>query len=82
MKIGSPLTSRAENHGFDDIHAVANRRRRNRGNMINELFHGEVGGVGQTPLTEEGIHPLVQGVSPCIDRRLFEWIALAVGKRL
>jgi len=78
----APHVSRRSHHGFDDIHVVASRRRRQQGNMINELFHGEVGDVGQIPLTEEGLHPLVQGVSPCVDRRLFEWIALAVGKRL
>ena len=50
--------------------------------MINELFHGEVGDVSQIPLTEEGIHPLVQGVSPCVDRRLFKGITFAVGEGL
>src|SRR5207302_11030018 len=69
-------------NGFDDIHVIANGRRRQRGNMINELFHGEVGDVGQIPLTEEGIHPLVQGVSPCVDRRLFKGITFAVGEGL
>jgi hypothetical protein len=30
------------------------------------------------PAFEEGIYPLVQGVSSGIDRRLFEWIAFTV----
>ena len=54
-----PRVSRRSHHGFEDIHIVANLRRRQRGNMMNELFHGKVGDVGQIPLTEEGIHPLV-----------------------
>jgi hypothetical protein len=50
--------------------------------VLNELFHGTVSNIGEETLPEKGVHPLVQGVSACVDRRLFNWIALSIGEGL
>ena len=49
--------------------------------MVNESLHGNVVDIRKELVTEKRIHPLVEGVSPVVDRRLFEWIAFAADKR-
>jgi hypothetical protein len=58
----SSHVSRRSHNGFDDIHVVANCRRRQGGNMIDELFHGGVSNVGQILL--EGVGKEGQFASP------------------
>jgi hypothetical protein len=43
--------------------------------MFDEFLHGVIVDVGYAATIEEWINPLVQGVSACVDRRLFEWVA-------
>jgi hypothetical protein len=55
-------------------------RRELRRHFLDEFLHRSIVGVGQESAIEEWINPLVQRVTPSVDRGLFEWIALPGGQ--
>jgi hypothetical protein len=72
------FVDRGRDHAFHDVAVVADRRRGQLRNMLDEFLHGTVTDLRQEAIFEEGMHPLVQSVSTRVDRSLFNWIAFAV----
>src|SRR6516225_7259560 len=66
-------------HRLRDVHVIANGRRRQIRNVVNEFLHGRVVNIGEQLVPEEGIHPLVERISTGVEGGLFKRTLFAVG---
>lgn len=48
--------------------------------MVHKVSHRKVVHLGHEPAIKKRIDPLVQGVAPVVDRRLFKWITFAISQ--
>ena len=68
-------------HRLRNVHVIANGRRRQVRNVVNEFLHGRVVNIGEQLVPEEGIHPLVERISTGVEGGLFKRTLFAVGAR-
>ena len=49
--------------------------------MLNEFLELEIVHVRKIGVAEKWVNPFVEGVAAIVDRRFFDWISFAIGKR-